>query len=308
MKLDAGGKPWRRKPSAPPAVSAARTPAPGRSSESAITASVAAEITQTPGGQPVDAVDQVDHVDHGDDPDDRQHVAEVDAADQPDVEQLDLAQVDPAEERQREGARVDAVEHRDRRGDGLPGELQQRVELEDVVEHARRRRSPPPRPAAPGSAPPRAGRGSWRPRSRRRSPARRASGVGSVCRLRSFGIVDRADPPRDPLGHRDQQPGDHRRDQEREQREDGLGAPVDEHQSRLSPRTASTRSSGSRGWRGPGLRGRAWRARAQSGSESGRSRPSRDQPLVDRAHAAAEDRVDGGARAPPPRGSSSRRR
>ena len=52
MKLDAGGKPWRRKPSAPPAVSAARTPAPGRSSESAITAIVAAEITQTPAASP----------------------------------------------------------------------------------------------------------------------------------------------------------------------------------------------------------------------------------------------------------------
>ena len=67
MKLEAGGKPWRRKPSAPPAVSAASTPAALRSSERAMIASATAEITQTPGGEPVDAVDEVDHVDHGDD-------------------------------------------------------------------------------------------------------------------------------------------------------------------------------------------------------------------------------------------------
>ncbi len=52
MKLEAGGKPWRRKPSAAPAVSAASTPAPGRSSESAMTASVPAEIAQTPAASP----------------------------------------------------------------------------------------------------------------------------------------------------------------------------------------------------------------------------------------------------------------
>ena len=52
MKLEAGGKPWRRKPSAAPAVSAASTPAELRSSESAIVARVTAAITQTPAASP----------------------------------------------------------------------------------------------------------------------------------------------------------------------------------------------------------------------------------------------------------------
>ena len=52
MKLEAGGKPWRRKPSAAPAVSAARTPAALRSSESAITARAIAAIVQTPAASP----------------------------------------------------------------------------------------------------------------------------------------------------------------------------------------------------------------------------------------------------------------
>ena len=52
MKLEAGGKPWRRKPSAPPAVSAASTPAALRSSERAITARAIAAIVQTPAARP----------------------------------------------------------------------------------------------------------------------------------------------------------------------------------------------------------------------------------------------------------------
>ena len=52
MKLEAGGKPWRRKPSEPPAVIAASTPAALRSSDSAMIASVAAEIAQTPEARP----------------------------------------------------------------------------------------------------------------------------------------------------------------------------------------------------------------------------------------------------------------
>ena len=52
MKLEAGGKPWRRKPSEAPAVVAASTPAALRSSDSAITASAAAEIRQTPAACP----------------------------------------------------------------------------------------------------------------------------------------------------------------------------------------------------------------------------------------------------------------
>ena len=52
MKLRAGGKPWRRKPSAAPQAIAARTPAPVRLRESAITAIVAPEIAQTPAARP----------------------------------------------------------------------------------------------------------------------------------------------------------------------------------------------------------------------------------------------------------------
>ena len=52
MKLDAGGNPCRRKPSDAPAVAAASTPAPGRSSDRAMIAKVAAEITQTPAASP----------------------------------------------------------------------------------------------------------------------------------------------------------------------------------------------------------------------------------------------------------------
>ena len=77
-----------------------------RSSDSAIIASVAAEITQTPGGEPVDAVDQVDDVDHRDDPDHRQQVPEVHVPTRRQREELDRARVDAADERQREG--VDA--------------------------------------------------------------------------------------------------------------------------------------------------------------------------------------------------------
>ncbi len=52
MKVLAGGKPWRRKPSEAPAVSAARTPAALRSSERAMIARATAEITQTPAARP----------------------------------------------------------------------------------------------------------------------------------------------------------------------------------------------------------------------------------------------------------------
>ncbi len=52
MKIDAGWKLCQRKPSAAPAVSAASTPAASRSSESAITANVAAAIVHTPAARP----------------------------------------------------------------------------------------------------------------------------------------------------------------------------------------------------------------------------------------------------------------
>src|SRR4051795_3977979 len=52
MKLEAGGNPCRRKPRAAPAVSAASTPAPGRSRERAMIDRVSAEITHTPAASP----------------------------------------------------------------------------------------------------------------------------------------------------------------------------------------------------------------------------------------------------------------
>ena len=52
MKLEAGGKPWRRKPSEAPAVTAASTPAELRSRDRAMTVSAAAEIRQTPAASP----------------------------------------------------------------------------------------------------------------------------------------------------------------------------------------------------------------------------------------------------------------
>jgi hypothetical protein len=42
-------------------------------------------------------------------------------------------------------------------------------------------------------------------------------------------VGDRTDPPGDPLRHRNQQPGENRRDEEREQRLDRLRPAVDEH-------------------------------------------------------------------------------
>ena len=85
----------------------------------------------------------------------------------------------------------------------------------------------------------------------------------------------------------------HGGDRESEQRVDRLRAAVDEHQA-TAARMASTQSCGSRGWRAPGSE-----SRLVSSSASGidqRAQPALgDQALVDRAHPAAEDRVDGGA-------------
>ena len=66
MKTDAGWKLWIRKPSAAPAVIAARTAAWLRSRSKAMIANVIALIAHTPGGQPVDAVGEVDDVHHRD--------------------------------------------------------------------------------------------------------------------------------------------------------------------------------------------------------------------------------------------------
>ena len=89
MKVVAGGKPWRRKPSAAPAVSAASTPGGGAIEREGDRRQGRRRDHADPGGEPVDAVDQVDHVDHRDDPDHGDDVAEVDRAAAGQVEQVD---------------------------------------------------------------------------------------------------------------------------------------------------------------------------------------------------------------------------
>ena len=131
MKLEAGGKPWRRKPSAPPAVIAARMPASVRSSESAITAIADRRDRTDPGREPVDAVDQVDDVDHGDDADDRQRVGGP-------------AEFEAADERDREHVGTDSADHRDGAAADLADQLDQGRQVEQVVERpdARPARAP----------------------------------------------------------------------------------------------------------------------------------------------------------------------
>ena len=234
MKLDAGGKPWRRKPSAPPAVSAASTPAlvavererdhrQGRGRDHA-----------DAGGEPVDAVDEVDDVDHGDDPDDRQQLAEVDLADAAAGSKRSTERgVDAADEGQRERGQPDAVEDGDRaRRRSGRGASTAALSVTDVVDHPERRDH-----GGAGEDPARLGaRRAGRARRRRGSPTRIASppsfGVGAVWRLRSFGLVDRADPAGEPLADRDQEPGEHGREQEPvEARRSGIWSSVDEHRS-----------------------------------------------------------------------------
>ena len=107
MKLEAGGKPWRRKPSAPPAVIAASTPAALRSSESATTASVAAEITQTPAASPSTPSIRLMTLTIATIPITVSTSPRSTLPSSGDVEQLDRAQVDAADERQRERVDVD---------------------------------------------------------------------------------------------------------------------------------------------------------------------------------------------------------
>ena len=96
MKIRAGKKLWRRKPSVAPRTIAERTPAFGLPSESAITANVPPAIAAHAGGEPVEAVEEVDHVHHRDDPDHGQR--------RPDPRR----QVVDAEEREREVVDPDA--------------------------------------------------------------------------------------------------------------------------------------------------------------------------------------------------------
>ena len=106
------------------------------------------------------------------------------------VEQVDGARVEAAEEGEGDGLDRDAGGDRDHGGDDWPSELQRRRQVEEVVE--RRRRTITPR---------RPGCGSRRPgqedEAGDQDPARIASppsrGVGNWCRPALARLVDRAD-------------------------------------------------------------------------------------------------------------------
>ena len=112
----------------------------------------------------------------------------------------------------------------------LPGELRQRRQLEDVVEHpddrdhrrpaSRRRASGPSRQEEQPVATTAATKIARPPSFGRRAPVEAALA----------GPVDRADLPGEPLGERDEQPGEQGRDAEREQGVDRGRSAVDEHQ------------------------------------------------------------------------------
>ncbi len=197
MKVLAGGKPWRRKPSEAPAVSAASTPAALRSSESAITARATPEISADAGGQPVDAVDQVDHVDHRDDADHRADVAEVDRAAAGQAEQLDRAGVELAEEGEGEAVDRDPGGDRDR----SPRRSARAASARRPARRRRRASRPAEISHGAGQDRPRLGvpgqpdqRRDERPR--RGSPARPASASAPRAENAVLGDVDRADPAR----------------------------------------------------------------------------------------------------------------
>ena len=175
MKLEAGGKPWRRKPSAAPAVSAASTPAALRSSESAITARVDRGDRADAGGEPVDAVDEVDHVDDGDDPEHGHAGRRASRASKP-----------PTNGRVRSSTRTPART-------GIiaaavwPEQLRQRRQVVDVVERRRPRRSPPRRAGSRGVSPSPGSQIQPGDLDRRRgSPAPRAAASGTSCSPRSL--------------------------------------------------------------------------------------------------------------------------
>ena len=75
MKIRAGKKLWRRKPSVAPKTIAEKIAAFGFPSESAITEKVTPAIAADPGGEAVEPVEEVDHVHHRDDPEHGQRPA-----------------------------------------------------------------------------------------------------------------------------------------------------------------------------------------------------------------------------------------
>ena len=121
MKTEAGWKLWIRKPSAAPAVQAARMPAASRPRSNAMTAKPIAAIAQTPEARPSTPSDRLTTFMTTTRPISGQRAAQ-------------LAEVDAADERQREVVDADAREHADQRGGDLPQQLHARREVAQVVE------------------------------------------------------------------------------------------------------------------------------------------------------------------------------
>ncbi len=204
MKTDAGWKLCTRKPSAAPAVTAASTPAESRWRSNAITANAAAEIAHTPAASPSMPSEKLTTFMIADQPEQRQHVAGG-------------AELDAAQERQRDDVDADAGEHQHQRGGHLAGELGARAELAPVVERADRRDQ---RRAAEDPL----------DRLRERHEQQRRHQHGGEDRQAAeqrrrlarqaalLDIVDRADAAREPRDERRQQRRHDQRDEEAEQR------------------------------------------------------------------------------------------
>ena len=193
-EADAGGKPWRRKPSAAPGRGAASTPAAYRSSERAITRRSAAEIAQTPAASPSTP---------------SMKLITLIIATMPITVRMSPTSTCPRQgavdgpgvERRRGTGRVKSstqtpAEDRDHGGAELPEQLRAAGEVEDVVEHPHQRRSPRRRQDRPGRGVPGQRTAPATSDAARGSPDRPAWASGTSCRLRSRGLVDGVDPPR----------------------------------------------------------------------------------------------------------------
>jgi hypothetical protein len=155
------------------------------------------------GGEPVDAVGEVDDVHDPDEPEQREHVA-------------GRAELDTADERQRDHIDRHAREHQHERRRDLAGELGRRPELAPVVERADRRDQ---RRAGEDALDLVGHRQEQQPRDERagedREPAEQRRRVARQPAL--LDGVDRADAAREPCAQRRQDRRDDQRDEEAEQ-------------------------------------------------------------------------------------------
>ena len=157
-----------RKPSAAPAVMAAKTAAWLRLRSKAMIEKVIALIAQTPGGQPVGAVGQVDDVHHRDEAGDGERAARV-------------AEVDRAHEGQRDVGDLDARRDRDARpprsgpASLTPGGRSKRSSRAPTKRDDHRAGQDPLQPIRAWRPPKSRKSGRARRARRRASPARRAA-------------------------------------------------------------------------------------------------------------------------------------